>query len=110
MKNVSVDASQMEVGWGVVKDSQKELNGHVSMILKIFKVGKYWDHSQRIRETTMGEGLSIGPLSLLFKDHKGWSPTEGTAPPTRPVVGGHLGVNLHISELVSEIIDPVVTT
>ena len=58
----------------------------------------------------MGEGLSTCPLSLLFKDHKGWSPTSGTGPPTRPVVGGHLGINLHISEIVSDIVDPVVTT
>ena len=29
-------------------------------------------------------------------------------PPTRPVVGGHLGINLHISEIVSDVLDPVV--
>ena len=98
-----------EVGWGEIKESQKELNGHVSMVLKTFKVGYNWGHSMRIRETTMGEGLSICPMSLLFKDHKGWSSDSGTAPPTRPVVGGHLGVNMHLSELVSDILDPVVS-
>ena len=66
------------------------------------------DHGLRIGETTMGLNQSICPLSLLFKDHKGWSPSEGTVPPTRPVVGGHLGINLHISELMSDIFDPVV--
>ena len=64
-----------EVGWPIIKESQKELNGHVSMMVKTFKMGSYWDHGSRIRETTMGEGLSTCPLSLLFKDHKGWSPT-----------------------------------
>ena len=80
------------------------------MLVKFFKMGAYWDHGSRIRETTMGEGLSTCPLSLLFKDHKGWSAESGTVPPTRPVVGGHLGINLHISEIVSDILDPLVST
>ena len=54
---------------------------------------------------------SLCPLSLLYKGHKGWSPDEGTRPPpTQPVAGGHLGINLHISEIVSDLLDPVVTT
>ena len=96
------------VTWDNIWESQKELNGHVSMLVKVFKIGSAWDHGPRIRETVMGENMSICPMSLLFKDHKGWSPTLGTVPPTRPVVGGHLGINLHISELVSDILDPVV--
>ena len=84
--------------------SQKELNGHVSML------GNYWEHGSRIKETMMGEGLSTCPLSLLFKDHKGWSAESGTVPPTRPVMGGHLGMNRHISEIVSDALDPVVST
>ena len=80
------------------------------MLIKSFKIGHYWDHGMRVRETTMGENMSVCPLSLLYKDHKGWSPDHGTAPPTRPVVGGHLGINLHISEIVSDILDPVITT
>ena len=98
----------MEVTWEQIKDSQRELNGHVSMIIKIFKIGSYWKHELRIRESMMGEGQSICPLSLLFKDHKGWTSEMGTVPPTRPVAGGHLGINLHLSELVSDILDPVV--
>ena len=67
------------VGWQEIKDSQKELNGHVSMLIKSFRIGSRWDHGARVRETTMGEGLSICPMSLLFKDHKGWdSPTYET--------------------------------
>ena len=99
-----------EVNWEAVKTSQKEINGHTSMLIKTFKIGHYWEHGGRIRETTMGEGASICPLSLLFKDHKGWSAESGTAPPTRPVVGGHLGINMHLSEIISDILDPVVAT
>ena len=32
----------MEVGWHDIRDSQKELNGHVSMFIKIFKIGAKW--------------------------------------------------------------------
>ena len=52
------------------------------MLIKFFKIGKYWDHGDRIRETTMNEGMSICPLSLLFKDHKGWVADSGKVPPT----------------------------
>ena len=99
-----------EVGWEVIKESQRELNGHVSMLIKFFRMGSSWGHGPRIRETMMGENMSTCPLSLLYKDHKGWSPSSGTVPPTRPVVGGHLGVNMHLSEVVSDILDPVVST
>ena len=99
-----------EASWQEVKESQRELNGHVSMVIKVFRIGSYWDHGPRVRETTMGEDMAICPMSLLFKDHKGWSASSGTAPPTRPVVGGHMGINMHLSELVSDILDPVVGT
>ena len=61
-----------------------------------------------IRETMMGEGLTVCPLTLLFKDHKGWNSDMGTIPPTRPVVGGNIGMNLHLSEIVSDVLDPVI--
>ena len=97
-----------EVTWSEVRESQRELNGHVSMLVKTFKIGSHWKHGFRVRETMMGENQSVCPLSLLYKDHKGWSPSKGTVPPTRPVAGGHLGINLHISEIVSDLLDPVV--
>ena len=101
--------SDKEVTWGELRDSQRELNGHVSVLIKTFKIGSYWDHGDRVRETMMKDNQAVCPLSLLFKDHKGWVATSGgTAPPTRPVAGGHLGINLHISEIVSDLLDPVV--
>ena len=96
------------VGFEEVKMAQKELNGHISMLIKTFKIGSHWKHGYRVRETMMGENQSVCPLSLLFKDHKGWVAGGGSKPPTRPVAGGHLGINMHISEVVSEILDPVV--
>merc|ERR1711942_341518 len=69
-----------------VADQLKDLlNGHTSMLIKCFKIGAYWKHGDRVRETMMGEGQAVCPLSLLYKDHKGWSASMGSPPPTRPV-------------------------
>ena len=97
-----------KVGWEDLKRSQSELNGHTSMMIKIFGIGKAWNHTSRVRETMMGESLSTCPLSLLYKDHKGWTMDQDKLPPTRPVAGGHLGMNLHLSEIVSELVEPMV--
>ena len=97
-----------EVGWVELKEAQSELNGHVAMLIKVFKMGKNWKHESRIRDTMMGQNLSVCPITLLLKDHKGWSPKDGGVPPTRQVAGGHLGMNLHLSEIVSDIIEPLV--
>ena len=99
-----------EVEWREVQESQKELNGHTSMLIKCFKIGAYWKHGDRVRETMMGNGQALCPLTLLYKDHKGWDASMGTTPPTRPVAGGHLGINMQISEIVSDLLDPVVAT
>ena len=48
------------------------------------------------------------PVRLLFKDHKGWDPSKGGTPPTRHMAGGHVGIGLHISEIVSDLIEPMV--
>ena len=62
----------------------------------------------RARETMLGEGLTACPVTLLFKDHKGWTKDKGTVPPTRHVAGGHVGMNLYPSEVVSDIVEPMV--
>ena len=97
-----------KVGWEDLKGAQSELNGHTSMMVKIFGIGKAWNHTSRVRETMLGESLATCPLSLLYKDHKGWSKEMRTCPPTRPVAGGHIGMNLHLSEVVSDIVEPLV--
>ena len=102
--------NDVKVGWAELREAQTRLNGHVAMMAKIFRMGKSWDHYDRIRETIINEGLSVCPLSLLFKDHKGWSKDSGKVPPTRQVAGGHMGMNLHLSEIISDILEPVVET
>ena len=73
------------VGWEELKRAQSELNGHVAMLCKVFKIGQSWNHEDRIREKMLGEGLTVCPVSLLYKDHKGWDNKSGTVPPTRHV-------------------------
>ena len=48
------------------------------------------------------------PVHLLYKDHKGWTRDKGGVPPTRYVAGGNKGMNLHISEVISDILEPMI--
>ena len=66
--------------------------------------------SQEVTYRKLTMSLSVAPLYLLFKDHKGWSLETGTAPPSRPVVSAGSGQNDHLSEIFSNILEPVVKT
>ena len=50
-----------EVGWEEVRDAQKELNGHVAMLIKVFKIGSHWGHGFRVRETMPPQPALQGP-------------------------------------------------
>ena len=94
--------------WEDLKLAQGELNGHTSMMIKIFSKGEVWEHTHRIRESMLGEAMATCRLSLLYKDHEGWASHMGTCPPTRPVISGNMGMNIHLSEVVSDLIEPLV--
>ena len=81
MKHVAKDEA---VGLEFMLKNQKRLNGHISMILKTFNVGAAWNHQARIRATKLTHSLSIAPVYLLYKDHKGWAVETGGVPPSRP--------------------------
>ena len=98
-----------EVGEEELKQNQSRLNGSVSMLLKIMRVGEDINHTDRWRESTLSGGQETCPLWLLFKCHKGWSSSKGGAPPTRPVIGGNQGMNSHLSELLSWLLEPLAT-
>ena len=59
------------VGWEELKFAQKELNGHIAMMIKIFRIGDSWDHGMRVGETMMREALESCPVHLLYKDLTG---------------------------------------
>ena len=91
------------VEFSEIKSTQAELHG----LIKTFKIGEGWDHVERMRETMINNSLAVCPLYLLYKDHKGWDVSKGPVPPTRPVASGNRGMNLHLSEILSDILEPV---
>ena len=99
-----------EVTEEYVKSNQRVLNGHCSLWLKIFNVGQDWMHQARHRETKINKSCCIPILRLLFKDHKTWSPSDGTPPPTRPVFAANSGMNVHFSDLLSMVLEPLAST
>ena len=81
-----------------LKSNQRKLNGHVSMLIKIFGLVKVWNHDSRMRESMLSDALAVCPLWLLFKCHKGCEQKSGKVAPTRPVAGGNEGMNFSLSE------------
>ena len=60
----------------------------------------------------MAHNLSVGDLDLpemavLVKDHKQWDRLSGKAVPSRPIVSGNSTINSHLSEILSELIEPI---
>ena len=78
------------------------------MLLKFFNLGKAHKHINRIRSLKVKLSLSMAPMYLLFKDHKGWSLETGTLPSSRPVVSAGAGQNNHMSDILSTILEPIV--
>ena len=61
-----------EIPLSDLKSNQRKINGHASMLIKIFGVGKDWGHDTRMRESMISNALAVCRLWLLFKCHKGW--------------------------------------
>ena len=99
-----------EVNLQFLQENQRRLNGYISMLCKVFHIGEAHKHIDRIRSLKLTLSLSVAPLYLLFKDHKGWSLETGTPPPSRPVVSAGGGQNDHLSEVISNLLEPVVKT
>ena len=104
MKHVSGDE---EVNLAYVKDNERQVNGHCNMVLKIFRVGKNWRQEDRNKEVKINHGLAVCPMYVMFKDHKGWTGHMGGPAPSRPIASSSSGNNMHFSELMSEILEPV---
>ena len=96
-----------EVPPSVLKSMQTVTNAHCKWIREIFGVGTNWIHDERLGRNMTDNGESVSPLYLLIKDHKNWSESDGTPPPSRPVCSGIRGYNRHLSELVSLILEPI---
>ena len=88
-----------------IKERENHLNGHVSMLLKVTNMGGNWKHEKRFRESNIKHSGYAAVLSLLLKDHK--KVPEGEVFKTRPVVAANEGIGTSISNILSEIIEPL---
>ena len=100
-------AGDKEINLDGVRQLEKKCNGHSSMLMKIFNIGSDWGHHDRHRETKINHSLEVPKLKLLYKDHKNWNPDSGTPPLMRPVALANKGINVHLSDIVSTVLEPV---
>ena len=49
-----------------LKANQRQMNGHISILIKVFGIGKDWRQKQSISESMIGLSLSACPLFLLY--------------------------------------------
>ena len=95
-----------EIGWKQVRYIQSQINNHVWWLSKIVGYANNSD-AARMLKNIQNHSLEVPEMALLVKDHKSWDPDSGTPVPSRPVVSGNRGVNTHLSELISEILEPI---
>ena len=95
------------VDWNEIKYLQSQINSHMWWLLNI--VGYSRDNDQkRMNRNILGSTVEVPEMVLLIKDHKAWSPDEDSTVPSRPVVSGSKGINTHLSEFISEFLEPIV--
>ena len=89
---------------------QKYVNDHCDWMREIFMCGTNWNHCERVAGSMDDNSEAVAPLYLLIKDHKGWKEEDKIPPPSRPVCSGNNGINKHLSELVSYVLEPLAHT
>ena len=99
--------NDIEIEPHLIKKFQTCVNNHVWWAREVFNIGENWGHSDRMSANLMDKGDQTCQMTLLCKDHKNWSFESGKPPPTRPVIAGNAGLNCHLSEIVSSLIDPI---
>ena len=104
--NIHTEKDQ-EITWKEVRNLQSHVNAHVWWLTHILGYADKTDPS-RMLKNLQNHSLEIPEMSLLVKDHKNWSIESGAPVPTRPVVSGNKGVNTHLSEIISEILEPLI--
>ena len=103
MKHTGKDT---KIDWKEVKRLQKYTNDHVWWIAKALNYCEDTD-SDRMMRNNQDYGYEVPEMVLLVKDHKDWSESSGVPVPSRPVISGNKGLNTHLSELLSELLEPI---
>ena len=97
----------IELDQSQVKRIQNTVNDHTWWLSKITNIGSNWGHEKRMDKNLRDIGEQTCSMNLLIKDHKSWSPDSSDPPPSRPVISGNAGLNCHLSEIISLLIEPV---
>ena len=92
--------------WGKIQYIQNQVNAHTWWFSRIIGNSRNTD-PMRMNKNIQEVSSQIPEMSLLIKDHK--EQKEGAPIPTRPVLSGNNCLNTHLSELVSEVIEPIST-
>ena len=95
-----------KIGWNHVKYLQSQVNAHMWWLAKIVGYSKDTNPA-RMNRNIQGSSMEVPEMVLLVKDHKCWNPESKDPVPTRPVMSGNKGINSHLSEWLSEILEPI---
>jgi hypothetical protein len=79
-------------------ETEKIINGHTAMHIKMQGMGDNWGHSQRMRSTTRTNSQNLASLRLLLKDHK-------KSLKTRQVVSGCDSNTVGLSNIMSDLVE-----
>ena len=95
-----------KISWNEVKYLKNQVNAHMSWFSRILNYAKNTDPERMAGNLTVGD-MDIPEMNILVKDHKSWSEKSQKPVPSRPVVSGNCCINTHLSELLSEIVEPI---
>ena len=99
-------ANDEVIDWRTVKKMQSNVNNVVWWMNKILRHGEETDES-RVMKNMQDNNNELADMYCLIKDHKHWSSDSKMPVPSRPVVSGNETFNVHLSEILSELIEPV---
>ena len=100
-------AKDQKITWKEVTYLQNQINSHVWWLANCVGYASETD-SKRMMGNIQNHSLEVPEMALLVKDHKQWSKSSKKPVPTRPVVSGNNGINTHLSEFISELLEPLV--
>ena len=95
------------ISWDGVRYLKNQVNSHMWWLARIWSYSKHTDPDRMLNNLTVA-GIDLPEMYLLTKDHKQWSVDSKKPVPTRPVLSGNCAINTHLSEMISELVEPMV--
>ena len=96
-----------EVDFEFVEDTEGDLNARAVSWARIIGLGTRWHQEDRVKQAMISTSSSAPFLYGVPKDHK-VSDDPNEEPPLRPVCGANCGPGMRLSNLLSEVINPMV--